>query len=142
MTQQQTHIPATNSATRRAKSFGEHSRQRQLFALIVAPIIFGALAGPTLKWSVVAWWTVQVIGVLGAILAGHEHRYGWSAAARGAVAGLIAAGVVVGIHAVMTGADVKSFDAVPYLLQAAAASAVLHLIGAAPGRLRRRIEER
>lgn len=121
------------------ESLIDYSRRRQAVALIVAPVIFGTVAGLTLKWSVVAWWTMQVIGLLGAILAGREHKYGWSAAARGAVAGLLATGVVVGLHALLPGDDVKTLELPSYLITAAVASAVLHLIGAAPRRIRRRI---
>jgi hypothetical protein len=121
-----------------APSFVDHSRRRQAIALFVAPIVFGVLGGLTLKWSLVAWWTMQIVGLVGAVFAGREHKYGWSAAARGAVAGLLAAGVVVGMHAVLPGNDVKSFEIPSYLAEAAVASAVLHLIGAAPRRIRRR----
>ncbi|MEU6133061.1 hypothetical protein ABZ805_28105 [Saccharopolyspora sp. NPDC047091] len=115
-----------------------HSRRRQVIALVVAPILFGVLAGVALKWSVVAWWTMQGLGAVGAVFAGREHKYGWSAALRGIVAGLIATSVVIGMHALLPGADVEALALPSYLFEAAAASAVLHLIGAAPGRIRRR----
>ncbi|MGQ4515622.1 hypothetical protein [Streptomyces sp. DW26H14] len=118
----------------------DQSRRRQAFALVVAPILFGVLAGLTLKWSLVAWWTMQVLGLVGAVVAGREHQHGWSAAARGVIAGLIASGVVVGMHAALPGHDVKTLDIPSYLAMGAVASAVLHLIGAAPRRLRRRKE--
>jgi hypothetical protein len=54
------------------------------------------------------------------------------------MAGLIAAGVIVGMHALLPGNDVKSFEIPSYLAESAVASAVLHLIGAAPRRIRRR----
>ncbi|NDZ79586.1 MULTISPECIES: hypothetical protein [unclassified Streptomyces] len=124
----------------RDESLIDYSRRRQAVALIVAPIIFGVLAGLTLKWSVVAWGTMQVIGVLGAVVAGREHKYGWSAAARGFVAGLLATGVTVGMQALLPGDDVKTLAFPSYLITAAIGSAVLHLVGAAPRRIRRRIK--
>jgi di/tricarboxylate transporter len=52
--------------------FIEHSRRRQAIALFVAPVVFGVLGGFTLKWSLVAWWTMQVIGLVGAVFPGRE----------------------------------------------------------------------
>ena len=115
--------------------FAEYSRVRQILVVVVAPIVFGILAGLTLRWSAPAWWTMQVIGVLGAVNAGREHRLFRAAALRGTVAGLIAALIIVLVHALTTGADVANFSPMAFPVIAAVASAALHVGGTA---LRRR----
>ncbi|GAA3743003.1 hypothetical protein [Streptomyces tremellae] len=47
-------------------------------------------------------------------------------------AGAVAAGVVAVLHAASPGEDVRTLDSPSYVAESAVASAVLHLIGAAP----------
>lgn len=122
-------------AARTRPLFAELSRGRQIFALIVIPIMFGVLAALMLRWSVPAWWTWQALGVLGAVAAGREHRRRRSAAIRGAVGGLAAATATVCVRALIPGEDVADFDPASYPVIAAIASAGLHAGGTA---LRRR----
>ncbi|WP_033294690.1 hypothetical protein [Amycolatopsis jejuensis] len=67
--------------------------------------------------------------MLGALIAGLEHRRWWSAALRGAIGGLAAAGVVVLLHAAIPGVDAADFDPAAFPVYAAAASAALHAGG-------------
>lgn len=115
--------------------FAELSRGRQAISLIVIPVAFGALLGLTLKWSAPAWWTLQALGVVGAVVAGREHRRRRAAAVRGGVAGLIAAAGVVCVRASTPGEDVADFDPASFPVIASFVSAGLHAGGAA---LRRR----
>ncbi|WP_432825062.1 hypothetical protein [Dactylosporangium sp. CA-092794] len=122
-------------AARTQPLFAEFSRGRQAFSLIVAPAVFGVLMGLTIRWSGPAWWTLQAVGVLGAVVAGLEHRRLLPAAMRGAVGGLFAATAVVCVRAAFSGEDVTNFVPASFVATAVIASAVLHAGGAA---LRRR----
>ncbi|WP_236794250.1 hypothetical protein [Amycolatopsis sp. GM8] len=109
--------------------FAGRSRARQSVAVIVIPILFGVVAAFMLKWAEPAWWTWQGLGILGATIAGLEHLRWWSAALRGAVAGLVAALTVVGIHTFLPGKDMTDFDPVAFPIYAFIASAGLHALG-------------
>ncbi len=104
--------------------------------MIVASIMFGALGGFALGWSVAAWWTSQALGVLAAVSAGLKYRHRRSAAVRGAATGLIAAVAVLLVRARTSGADMVDFNPVSFPVVATVASAGLHVAGAA---LRRRV---
>ncbi len=62
---------------RSAELFAEFSRVRQVVSVVVVPVVFGVVAAITLKWTGAAWWTWQGLGVLGAFIAGREHRRWW-----------------------------------------------------------------
>jgi hypothetical protein len=109
--------------------FAEFSRTRQIVSVVVIPVVFGVVAAFTLKWAGAAWWAWQGLGVLGAFVAGREHRRWWPAAVRGVFGGLFAAGTVVGLRLVLSGEDVTDFDPVSFPVYAAVASAGLHAAG-------------
>lgn len=115
-------------AARRRPLFGEFSRGRQVLSVIAAPVVFGVLAGLALGWSAAAWWALQALGILGAVATGLEHRRRRSAALRGAVAGLLAAATIVGVHAVTSAEATVAFDPVSFPVIATVASAGLHAV--------------
>lgn len=109
--------------------FAEFSRTRQAVSVVVVPVAFGAVAFLMLGWSGAAWWTWQGLGILGAFVAGREHRRGWPAAVRGTFGGLFASLTVVGLRLVLPGEDTTAFDPVTFPVYAAIASAGLHALG-------------
>lgn len=111
-------------------TFGGFSRRRQFAVLVVAPIVFGLVAGPVLGWSGAGWWALQALGVLGAVLAGHDHRTARAAALRGAVAGGLAALTVLAVHGAVGVPAATHFEADTYPVYAVVVSAALHAVGA------------
>lgn len=115
-------------SSRSAATLADRSRSRQVFVLVIAPFLFAVVAGLTLKWSTAAWSTVQVLGLAGATLGGLEHKHWWSAAVRGAVAGLVAGIVLVLFGAAIPGSNVESFE-LSNVPGACAWSALFHMGG-------------
>ncbi|MFI7315269.1 hypothetical protein [Streptomyces hygroscopicus] len=119
---------SNHRSSRSDPSLRDHSRLWRVFVLVIAPALFGIIAGSTLKWSATAWSVLQTAGVISAILGGLDHKRWWSAAARGALAGLIAAVVIICVDAAIPGANVKAFGP-SYVPIAVIISAVLHTVG-------------
>jgi hypothetical protein len=121
--------------------FRDRTRSAQFVAAGIVPALAGAIAGVLVGVSSAAYWAYAVLVVIGAILAGFEHRNGWGGASRGFVAGLIYGIALLLLHAI-TGAHAKvSLGSPPAALAliTAIAGALLSALG---GRIARWQRER
>jgi hypothetical protein len=80
--------------------FDERSREVQIATAVVVPAVFGAVAGIVLDISAAGYWVIQVVALIGAVLAGLEHRNGREGALRGLVGGALYGTLLLIAHAV------------------------------------------
>jgi hypothetical protein len=97
--------------------FDQRSREVQVITAIVVPAVFGAVAGIALGISAGLYWGIQIVALIGAFLAGLEHRDGREGARRGLVGGALYGTFLLIAHA-LSGADqhVKLPDFAPILV--------------------------
>jgi hypothetical protein len=129
------------SALARVPPFDERPRAVQVVSAIVVPAAFGAVVGILLGVSAALYWALQLVGFVGAILAGLEHRNGRDGALRGLVGGTLFGTFLLLAHAA-TGSDetVKLPDFEPVLVLF---TALFGVIGSGlGGRIRRSATER
>jgi apolipoprotein N-acyltransferase len=89
--------------------------QRFLLAGVV-PAVFGAITGVILGESAPLYWVLQVLAIIGGLLAGLEHPTAREAAVRGLAAGAVFGAFILIAHAV-AGTDEKvSLGSAPILL--------------------------
>jgi len=84
--------------TRRAiRLFKTRSLGFKIFAVVIAPLIYGLITGIALGSSAAAYWVLIAIGVIGAISSGYEHEEPLSAVWRGCLSGAFFTGGLLGI---------------------------------------------
>ena len=133
--------PGQGSALDRVVLFDERPRVHQIISALVVPAVFGAAVGIVLGISAGLYWALQLVGFIGAILAGLEHRNGREGALRGVVGGTLFGTFLLLAHAA-SGSDetVKLPDFQPILVVFTVLGGVIGSgIG---GRLRRTATER
>lgn len=119
--------------------FHERSRAVQITTAVIVPAVFGAVAGVVLGISAAGYWVLQVVALIGAVLAGLEHPNGREGARRGLVGGTLYGAFLLIAHAVAgTDETVKLPDFAPILV---VFTAVIGMLASAlGGRLRARSE--
>jgi hypothetical protein len=110
----------------------------QILTGLVVPAAFGAIVGIVLGISSGLYWGLQLVGLVGGVLGGLEHRDGWEGADRGLVAGALFGTFLLVAHAIAgTHAHVKLPGFEPFL---AVVTAIVGMFaGALGGFLRRRL---
>jgi hypothetical protein len=118
--------------------FRDRPRPLQVLLGGVIPAVFGAITGIVLGVSAAGYWALAVVALLGAVLAGLEHRDGWGGADRGLVGGAIFGTCLLGAHAIAgTHAQVSLGSFPPFLV---VIDAIVGMFASAlGGRLRRRV---
>jgi hypothetical protein len=117
----------------------EHPRALQAFLAIILPAAYGAVCGYYLGVSETTYLVLSVIGVLGGIGAGFDHRGPAAGAKRGIIAGsLFGAGILIAheIH----GAEAEAELPDPAVLLVVVTTALAVAFGALGGWLRQRAE--
>lgn len=135
-------VEAADAAPLLAKGplFRERPLPLQIITGAAVPAAFGAIAGVVLGISASAYWVLQVIALVGAVLAGLEHPTEREGAKRGLVGGTLYGTFILIAHAVAgTDATVELPDFAPVLVVFTAAFGILAT--ALGGRLRRRASE-
>ncbi|MDQ2940489.1 MAG: hypothetical protein M3R23_08175 [Actinomycetota bacterium] len=119
--------------------FHERSRGVQIITAVIVPAGFGAVAGIVLGISAAGYWAIQVVALIGAVVAGLEHPNGREGAWRGLVGGTLFGTFLLIAHAVAgTDETVKLPDFAPILV---VFTAVIGMLASAlGGRLRGRSE--
>jgi hypothetical protein len=126
---------------RTAPLFRDRPRPVQIITGGVVPAVFGAVVGVVLGISAAAYWVLQVVALIGAVLAGFEHPDGWEGADRGLVGGTIYGVFLLLAHAV-AGTDAK-VDLPGFAPILVVFTAIFGILGSAlGGRLRRAVIER
>jgi hypothetical protein len=126
---------------RTAPLFRDRSRPVQIITGGVVPAVFGAVVGVVLGISSAAYWVLQLVALIGAVLAGFEHPNGWKGADRGLVGGTIYGVFLLIAHAV-AGTDAK-VDLPGFAPILVVFTAIFGILGSAlGGRLRRAVIER
>jgi hypothetical protein len=110
----------------------------QILTGLVVPAAFGAIVGIALGISSGLYWGLQLVGLVGGVLGGLEHRDGWEGADRGLVGGALFGTFLLVAHAIAgTHAHVKLPGFEPFL---AVVTAIVGMFaGALGGFLRRRL---
>jgi hypothetical protein len=110
----------------------------QILTGLVVPAAFGAIVGIALGISSGLYWGLQLVGLVGGVLGGLEHRDGWEGADRGLVGGAVFGTFLLVAHAIAgTHAHVKLPGFEPFL---AVVTAIVGMFaGALGGFLRRRL---
>jgi hypothetical protein len=110
----------------------------QILTGLVVPAAYGAIVGIVLGISSGLYWGLQLVGLVGGVLGGLEHRDGWEGADRGLVAGALFGTFLLVAHAIAgTHAHVKLPGFEPFL---AVVTAIVGMFaGALGGFLRRRL---
>jgi hypothetical protein len=123
---------------RQVPLFRERPLAVQIVTGLVVPAVFGALVGIALGISAGLYWALSLVGLVGGVLGGIEHRDGWEGADRGLVGGAVFGTFLLLAHAVAgTSAHVKLPGFEPLL---AVLTAIVGMFaGALGGFLRRRL---
>jgi hypothetical protein len=97
--------------------FHERSRAVQIITAVIVPAVFGAVVGIVLGISAAGYWVLQVVALIGAVLAGLEHPNGREGARRGLIGGTLYGALLLIAHAVAgTDETVKLPDFAPILV--------------------------
>jgi hypothetical protein len=95
----------------------DRSRPVQILLAGVIPTAIGALQGVLIGASVAAYWVVAVLALIGAFVAGFEHRDGWGGADRGFFGGLFYGIALLVVHKLVgTTAKVSLGSFPPFLV--------------------------
>ncbi len=101
----------------RGPLFSERPLAVQIITGAVVPAAFGAVVGVVLGISAAGYWVLQVLALIGAVLAGLEHPNGREGTWRGLVGGTLYGTFVLIAHAAAgTDATVKLPDFAPVLV--------------------------
>jgi hypothetical protein len=107
----------------------------------VIPAALGAVQRVLVGVSAAAYWAVAVVALLGAFVAGFEHRDGWGGADRGVTGGAIYGIALLLVHALVGTSAKVSLGSFPPLL-AVLTAIIGMLVSAAGGRIARVQRER
>jgi hypothetical protein len=123
-------------AMRTVPLFSDRSRPVQVLTAGVIPALFGAVTGLMLGVSSTGYWVLNLLALIGGVLAGLEHEDGWKGADRGLLGGTLFGTFLLLAHlAVGTDAKVTLPDIQPVLV---VFTAIIGMFaGALGGRLRR-----
>jgi apolipoprotein N-acyltransferase len=88
----------------------------QVLVAGVIPTAIGALQGLLIGASVAAYWAVALVALIGAFVAGFEHRDGWGGADRGFFGGLFYGIALLVVHKLMGTSAKVSLGSFPPLL--------------------------
>jgi len=123
----------TPGPSRLPVAFDDKTRQAQIVAAVVGPIVLGVVSGLALGWTAVAYWIVQVIAILGGVLAGLEHHGARAGALRGLVGGFLFGAAILVVHYATGWHEHVSLGDVPAFLIVitTVAGAVLSAVGGA-----------
>jgi hypothetical protein len=86
--------------------FSERSKPLQALTGGVVPAVFGAVTGLVLGVSATGYWVLNLLALIGGVLAGLEHEDGWKGADRGLAGGALFGTFLLLAH-VASGADAK-----------------------------------
>jgi hypothetical protein len=115
----------------------EHPRSIQVVLAIVLPVAFGVVTGYFLGVSETTYLVLSILGVLGGIGAGFDHRGAGEGAKRGLLAGLLFGASILIAHEIH-GAEAEAHLPEPAILLVA----VTTLLGGAFGTLGGWLRER
>lgn len=113
----------------------------QLVIAVAVPALFGVLCGVMLVVSEPAYVVLSLLGILGGIGAGFDHRGAGEGAVRGVVGGVLFGSLILVTHE-LSGKDALSNLPDPPVLLAVATGVLGTLFGAIGGALRERVERR
>ena len=121
---------------RNAALFHERPLALKIVTAGLVPIAFGAITGLVLGVSAAGYWILSLLALVGAVLAGFEHRDGWEGADRGLLGGALFGTALLVAHALAgTHAQVSLPKFAPML---AVFTAIVGMLASAlGGRLRR-----
>ena len=120
--------------------FRERQLAAQIVLVVVLPAIFGGIAGWLLGVNEIAYLVFGLVVLIGAYVAGLEHRGAGEGALRGAVLGLVYGGALLLVHEAL-GEEPKAELPHPKVLVIAITIGVSAVAGALGGRRRARHEE-
>jgi peptidoglycan/LPS O-acetylase OafA/YrhL len=120
--------------------FKERSLPIQVVLVVVFPAVFGAIAGWLLGVNEIAYLVFGLVVLIGAYVAGLEHRGAAQGALRGAVLGLVYGGALLLVHEA-TGKEPKAELPDPEILVLAITIGFSVVAGAFGGRRRVKHEE-
>jgi hypothetical protein len=86
--------------------FSERSKPLQVVTAGVIPALFGAGTGLMLGVSATGYWILNLLALIGGVLAGLEHEDGWKGADRGLLGGTLFGAFLLIAHA-LAGSDAK-----------------------------------
>ena len=109
----------------------DRPRPVQVLVAGVVPTAIGALQGVLIGVSVAAYWLVAVLALLGAFVAGFEHRDGWGGADRGFFGGLFYGIALLVVHKLVGTSAKVSLGSFPPLL--AVITAIVGMFASAAG---------
>ena len=107
----------------------------------VLPALFGVITGVMLGISEIAYLILSILGVLGGIGAGFDHRGAKAGALRGILGGALFGAFILIAHE-LTGADAKAHLPEPAVILVVITTVLGVLFGALGGHLRKRAESR
>jgi hypothetical protein len=96
--------------------FADRPTRLQLLLVLVVPLVFGVVAGAVLAPLPAVYLAMQVIAVLGGIVAGLEHRRRSEATVRGLAAGMTFGLAILLTHLLLGGDDHHLLGDDPLLL--------------------------
>jgi hypothetical protein len=94
----------------------DRPRPVQVLVAGVIPTAIGALQGVLIGASVAAYWAVAVLALIGAFVAGFEHRDGWGGADRGFFGGLFYGVALLVVHKLVGTSAKVSLGSFPPLM--------------------------
>lgn len=84
----------------------ERPRGEQIAARFIIPAVYGAVTGLVLGANASIYWFLQVVAVIGGVIAGIDHTSAAEGAKRGVVGGFIFGAFILIAHEI-TGADAE-----------------------------------
>lgn len=119
----------------------EHPRSIQILLAVVLPAVYGAITGYFLGVSEVTYLVLSVIGIIGGIGAGFDHRGAAAGAKRGVLAGSIFGAAILLAHEIH-GAEAEADLPDPPILLILITTVLAVGFAALGGWLRERAERR
>lgn len=119
----------------------EHPPAVRFLLAVVLPIAYGAITGLVLGWTETGYLVLSILGVLGGIGAGFDHRGARAGALRGVLGGALFGGAILVAHE-LSGAVAEAHLPEPAIILVVVTTLLGVLFGALGGRLRARAESR